>query len=46
MAGERLIEIQGGGTTGNACGGKHYHSYEDRELEAAKAVVTWIRSQL
>jgi pimeloyl-ACP methyl ester carboxylesterase len=45
IAGERLIAIQGGGTTGGACGGKHYHSYEDRELDAAKAVVTWIRSQ-
>jgi pimeloyl-ACP methyl ester carboxylesterase len=45
IAGEKLIEIQGGGTTGDPCGGKHHHSYEDRELDAAKAVVTWIRSQ-
>jgi hypothetical protein len=45
IAGEKLIEIQGGGTTGDPCGGKHHHSYEDREFDAAKAVVTWIRAQ-
>lgn len=45
IAGEKLIVLQGGGTTGDVCGGKHYHSYEDRELEAAQAVVNWMRAQ-
>lgn len=44
IANAKLISLQGGGTTGDVCGGKHYHSYEDRELEAAKAVIDWMRS--
>jgi hypothetical protein len=44
MAGENLITMHGGVPAGDICGGKHYHSYGGIELDAAKALVAWIRA--
>lgn len=43
-AGKNLISVYGGGTSGDPCGGQHYHSYEGREAAVSKALIRWIRT--
>lgn len=39
-----LITVKGGTTSGDVCGGAHYHSYEGREEIATKAIIKWIKT--
>lgn len=44
LAGERLITMHGGTPSGDVCGGKHFHSYAGIEIEAASAMIRWMRA--
>lgn len=43
-AGDKLIAVTGGEPEGDACGGKHFHSYRGREAAVVHAMVRWIKS--
>jgi hypothetical protein len=43
-AGENLISVYGGEPEGDACGGKHLHSYRGREKVVVQAIIGWIKA--
>ncbi len=43
-AGENLITVHGGAPEGDACEGKHLHSYRGREEVVVRAIVQWIKT--
>jgi alpha/beta superfamily hydrolase len=45
MFADHLISLRGGSPFGDVCGGKHYHSYGGIEVEAAQAVLEWMKQR-
>lgn len=43
-AGKNLMSVYGGGTSGDPCGARHYHSYEGRETAVSKAIIQWVKT--
>lgn len=39
---DNLVTVRGGGQSGSVCGGKNYHSFEDRQHGVSRAIIQWI----
>lgn len=44
-AGNNLVTVRGGSTTGVPCGGTHLHSHEGREKLVVRAIISWIKTK-
>ncbi len=44
-AGKNLVTVHGGVPEGDPCGGSHLHSYQGREEQVVRSIISWIKTR-